>query len=305
MTRELERAYAACEAIARSHDENFPIGSRLLPRTERRHLAALYAYARGADDLADEPFRGDREAALAAWEHRLDDALAGREAPPVFRAVAHTIAERGLGAEPLRALLRAFRRDAAFEPFADFASLHAYCGDSANPVGRVVLGLFGVRDPAAFALSDDVCTGLQLANFCQDLSVDLARGRSYLPLDEVAAHEGAGLAIGQRATNPGFEALLERQIGRARAFLAAGEPLALRLPFRAAVEVRAFAGGGLRILDRVEALGGHILTERPTLARRELGTLVATSLGRTLRSHWRSPAGTTTRSARMRPKGTA
>lgn len=306
MSTDLDRAYAHCEAIARSHYENFTIGSRLLPRSERRHLAALYAFARGADDIADEPdFTGDRRAALDAWEGELDAALAGRTAGPVFRAVAHTVESRSLGAEPLRALLRAFRFDAAFEPFEDFSALAAYCADSANPVGRLVLGLFGVHDPVAVALSDDVCTGLQLANFCQDLSVDLPNGRSYLPAEEVRAHPGASRAMAGGEANPDFEALLSLQIERARRLLSSGEPLARRLPLRAALEVRMFAGGGLAILERVEALGGAILRRRPTLDRRDFGRLLARCAVRTLWSRVAPGLGTHALPAGAGGKGTS
>lgn len=282
MRPDVESAYAHCERIARRHYENFTIGSCLLPRSERRHLAALYAFARGADDIADEPeHAGDRAAALDAWEAALDDALGGRASGPVFVAVAHTLEARGLSDEPLRALLRAFRYDAAFEPFADFTALRAYCANSANPVGRLVLGLFGVTDERALALSDEVCTGLQLANFWQDLSVDLPRGRSYLPIDEVEACEGAGAALSERTGNPGFEELLGLQLERARRFLARGEALAARIPLRAALEVRTFAGGGLRIVGRVEALGSRVLRVRPRLQRGDYVTVLATSVART------------------------
>ncbi len=307
MTRDLDRAYAHCEQIVRSHYENFTVGSRLLPRAERRHLAALYAFARGADDLADEPdIEGDRLHALDDWEAELDAALAGRSAGPVFRAVAHTLEVRGLTDDPLRALLRAFRYDAAFEPFSDFEALRQYCRDSANPVGRLVLGLFGVRDPVSIALSDDVCTGLQLANFWQDLSVDLLRGRSYVPVADIALYEGAGLGLADRRGTPGFEALLALQLERARYFLGAGDELARRLSARASVEVRIFAGGGLRIIDRVEALGSRILRERPILGHGDFVQLLVSSVGLTGWSRLR-PGPSDSRGdvgpQRARPKG--
>ncbi len=268
MTSDLEGAYAVCEKIAAEHYENFTVASRVLPRSERCHLAALYAYARGADDIADEPgFPGDRAEALDAWEARLDDALAGRPAPPVFLATAHTVAARNLSDEPLRALLRAFRYDVAFAPFADFAALRAYCANSADPVGRLVLGLFGIRDDALFALSDDVCTGLQLANFWQDLSVDLAQERCYLPLDEIAALPGATDALARRESNEAFVQLLAQQLERTRRLLESGDVLADQLPMRAALQIRLFARGGLRIVAAVEALGGNILQRRPSLER--------------------------------------
>lgn len=306
MTQALDQAYAHCEKIAREHYENFTVGSRLLPRSERRHLAALYAYARGADDIADEPgFDGDRLAALDAWEAELDAALAGRSAEPVFRAVAHTVVSRRLSDEPLRALLRAFRYDAAFRPFADFAALRDYCRDSANPVGRLVLGLFGVHDGRCLALSDDVCTGLQLANFWQDLSVDLAAGREYLPQAEIDAHDGAREALATGRSNDGFGSLLGLQLDRARYYLSAGEELASLIPRRAALEVRMFAGGGLRIVERTEALGGEILNRRPTLGRSDFARLLVSSLTRTFLGSGATSAPRPARADGARPKGLA
>lgn len=306
MTEALDHAYAHCERIAQAHYENFTVGSRLLPRSERRHLAALYAYARGADDIADEPdFPGDRVAALCAWEAELDAALAGRSSAPVFQAVAHTVATRNLSDEPLRALLRAFRYDAEFRPFADFAALREYCRDSANPVGQLVLGLFGVHDARAVALSDDVCTGLQLANFWQDLSVDLPAGREYLPRCEIDAYEGAREALTTRRATPGFLALLGLQLDRARSFLQAGEELAGLLPRRAALEIRMFAGGGLRIVQRTQALGGEILQRRPKLRRTDFLALFVTTFVRTFLGSGVSPAPRSARVDGARPKGLA
>jgi squalene synthase HpnC len=249
-------------------------------------------------------FVGDRRAALDAWERELDEALVARPSGPVFRAVAHTVRERRLSDEPLRALLRAFRYDVDFQPFRDFDALRGYCRDSANPVGQLVLGLFGVCDARSVALSDDVCTGLQLANFWQDLSVDLAHGRSYLPTAEIEAFPGAGVAIADRSTNQGFEALLSLQLERARYFLSAGEELAARLPLRAAIEVRMFAGGGLRIVDRVEELSGRILTERPKLRRADFTRVLAGSVVRSVFPGSKAlDPRTSARPPRARPKG--
>lgn len=238
-----------------------------MPRAERRHLAALYAFARGADDIADEPDGpSDRVAALDRWEDELDRALAGESVEPVFVATAHTLDERGLDAGHLRALLRAFRYDAAFRPYEDFAALRAYCANSANPVGRLVLALLGVRDPVADELSDEVCTGLQLVNFWQDLSVDLPRGRMNLPLADLDTHPGARSALEQREANPAFRSLMALEIERARRSLLCGAELAARLPRRAAFEIRCFTGGGLAILDRVEAGVADLLRVRPKVS---------------------------------------
>lgn len=277
---EIRAAYAECERITSSHYENFGIGSWLLPASERRHLAALYAFARGADDIADEPDApADRLGALGRWEDELDRALAGESADPVFVATAHTIAERGLEVGELRALLRAFRYDADFRPYRDFAALRDYCRNSASPVGRLVLGLFGVRNPEADALSDEVCTGLQLANFWQDLSLDLSRGRSTLPLADLDAHPGARVAIERREANPAFRSLMQLQIERTRRSLRCGVELAALLPRRAAFEIHCFTGGGLAILEKVGAGIDDLLRVRPTLGALSRIRIFASALG--------------------------
>jgi len=187
----LERAYRVCERLARAHAENFPVASLLLPAPVRRHLAAFYAFARVADDWADEPGRGPvaaRQAALAAWRARLlapapDATLdgAGSEADAIFLALGHT--RRVLDLEPglLVRLLDAFERDLVQPAYDTWEDLLSYCRDSAEPVGRLVLAAAGDHDPAHAALSDRLCTALQLANHWQDLAVDLARGRIYAP----------------------------------------------------------------------------------------------------------------------------
>src|SRR5439155_11902408 len=185
----LRDAYVRCAAIARGHYENFTIGSWLLPRRLRRDLAAVYAFARGGDDIADEGPDAGRLARLAAWDAKL---LACAREPaasddPVFLALGHTIATHALPVETLRDLLRAFRRDAAGETarFATFADVLDYCRCSANPVGRIVLALFDYRDAEREACSDDICTALQLTNFWQDVAGDLERGRVYLPAEDL------------------------------------------------------------------------------------------------------------------------
>ena len=261
---ELSEAYARCETIAAAHYENFRIGSWLMPRENRRHLAALYAFARGADDLADEPDAPkDRLGALNRWEDELDRALVGESDEPVFIATAHTLRVKDLDSTYLRDLLHAFRYDATFVPYPDFESLRAYCGHSANPVGRLVLRLFDVRDSTADALSDEVCTGLQLANFWQDLSIDLPRGRSTLPVADLDAYPGARLALQTGEVNPAFRELMELEIGRTRRSLLCGYELAALLPRRAAFEIQCFTGAGLAIVDSIAAGVEGLLKHRP------------------------------------------
>jgi squalene synthase HpnC/squalene synthase HpnD len=265
----VENAYRVCARIARAHVENFAIGSQLLPRRTRHHLAALYAFARTADDVADEGRlpASERLAALDALERSLEACFAGRASEPIFVALAATASELALPIDPLRDLLRAFRRDVGFRGFATFEELRGYCRLSADPVGRLVLLLFGVRAPALHELSDQICTGLQLANFWQDLSVDLARGRLYLPHEDL---ERFGVSVTELAlsrTTHRVRRLLAFEVERARALLLAGSRLARHVEPRLALEVRLFAGGGLAILRRIERLGFEVLGARPALRR--------------------------------------
>jgi len=280
VTVSLDAAYRECERIARSHDENFTVGSWLLPRRMRRHLAALYAFARTADDVADEGAAAPhaRLAALAELERSLAEAFAGRATGPLFVALGATAAELELPIEPLRDLLTAFRRDVEFRPFATFEDLRGYCRCSADPVGRLVLRLFGHRDPALDALSDDVCTGLQLANFWQDLSVDLARGRLYVPLEDLDRFGIAEPELCLSRTTHRVRRLLAFEVDRARRLLASGSELARHVDRRLAYEVRLFAGGGLAILQRIESVGFEVLAARPALAARDKARVAVRAL---------------------------
>jgi phytoene synthase len=280
----LGEAYAHCARIARGHYENFTIGSWLLPRRLRHDLAAVYAFARGADDLADEGAApaAERLARLAAWEERLiacarDPARAGE---PIFLALGHTIARHALPLEPLRDLLAAFRRDAAGETaaFATFADLLAYCRCSANPVGRIVLALFGYRDPERQARADDICSALQLTNFWQDVAGDLARGRVYLPEEDLDRFPESRAALAARAANDDFRRLVAFEVARTRELFARGLSLAGMVHGRLAREVRLFARGGLTILRRIAAADYDVFAHRPTLTRGDLARLVLRGL---------------------------
>jgi len=280
--RALADAYAHCLQVARGHYENFTIGSWLLPRRLRRDLAAVYAFARGADDIADEGPDAGRLARLAVWDAKL---VACAQDPasvddPVFLALGDTITRHALPVETLRDLLRAFRRDAAGESarFASFADVLDYCRCSANPVGRIVLALFDYRDAERQARSDDICTALQLTNFWQDVAGDLERGRVYLPQEDVDRFPGSRDALARREATDAFRALLRFELARTRELFQRGLALATMVRRRLAIEVRAFAGGGLAILDRIEAVDGDVFRRRPTLSRRDLGRVVLRGL---------------------------
>lgn len=269
-------------APAVEHPENFPVASWLCPPALRPTVRAIYHYARTADDLADEGTApaAERLADLAAYRQALRLAMQGRVAADgpwaaVFGPLAGAIAQHGLPQRWLEALLDAFEQDVHGAPHPDRAALLAYCANSANPVGRLLLHLVGRGDdPQACAESDAICTALQLINFWQDLRVDLPRGRLYLPLADCAAHglEPAGLLAGQAP--PGLPRLVAELAAWARSLMLQGAGLPRRLPGRFAWEMRAVVQGGLMVLDRLAAQGHDALRQRPVLRRRDRLRLV-------------------------------
>ncbi|MEW6267882.1 MAG: squalene synthase HpnC [Thermodesulfobacteriota bacterium] len=278
--REVAAAYRACLRIAQAHYENFTVGSLLLPRAHRRHIAALYAFARAADDFADEGdvSREERLARLDAWEWALEEAYRGRPTEPIFVALADTAYRFTIPIAPFKRLLAAFRSDVDFRPFRTFDELRGYCRGSADPVGHLVLYLFGYRDERRQRLSDLVCTGLQLANFWQDVSVDARKGRVYVPLEDL---ERFGVTTDDLLAG-NFRAevrsLLRFEVERARSLLTEGAQLAEIVEPRLAREVRLFAGGGLAILRRIEGVDYDVLTRRPTLSKLDKLRLIAGGL---------------------------
>jgi squalene synthase HpnC len=283
----LGAAYAECEARARSHYENFPIGSWLLPRRLRQDLAAVYAFARLGDDVADEGVAtpAERLARLDELEARLERSAAdpAGSGDAVLLALGHTIARHELPLQPFRDLLTAFRRDAAGSTrrFATFADVVEYCRCSANPVGRIVLGLFGHRDEERAARADDVCTALQLTNFWQDVRADLAdRDRIYIPAEDLDRFPGSLESLGSGATTAPFRACMAFEVTRTRELFARGLLLADMVDGRLRREVRLFAHGGLAILDRIEAHDYDVLAHRPRLGRGDLARLVWKELWR-------------------------
>lgn len=290
---EVEEAYRHCWGVATSHYENFSVGSWLLPRRLRRHIAAIYAFARAADDIADEGTLApdDRVAALDAWDEKLQEAFAGRASGPVFVAVADTARRFDLPIDPFGMLLEAFRRDARFDGFENFAALREYCRHSADPVGHLILALFGYRDDERRELSDCICTGLQLANFCQDVAVDAAKGRLYVPRDELACFGCTAEQVARGELTASVRRLLRFQAGRARKLLREGLLLAELVEPRLRREVLLFAWGGLAILRAVEAADFDVFTCRPEVsgaakARLVLRALVSAAAGRLAAPGW-------------------
>jgi squalene synthase HpnC len=270
----LARAYGACEALARSHYENFPVASRLLPAAMRPHVAAVYAFARVADDIADEGAAppADRQARLRAWQNRLRRAVAEQvERPPEHRddliavAVGHSIRSFDLPLSLFDDLLSAFGQDTMTTRYTSWADVLDYCRRSANPVGRLVLRIAGYRDEALDRSSDALCTALQLTNFWQDFGRDWRAGRLYVPreVQDACGADESLLAAG-RITNPWARAL-ESSAAFTRERFAEGRAVCDGVRGRLRAELRFTWLGGMRILERVERDRFGALERRPTL----------------------------------------
>jgi squalene synthase HpnC len=276
-TYSLEEAVDYCRRLALAHYENFTVASWFLPRRLRPHMYVVYAYCRGVDDLGDEA-EGDRLALLDEWEAELRRAYEGNARHPVFVALAHTVRQFDIPPEPFLKLIEANRMDQRQGRYATYADLLRYCEHSANPVGHLVLYLFGYRDRERQRLADATCTGLQLANFWQDVSVDLEKGRIYIPLEDMRAYgyqEGDLLA---RKYDHRFRRLMAFEVGRARELFARGLRLVPMVQGRLRLDIKLFNLGGLAILDAIEAIDYDVLHRRPTLSRARKAALVLRGL---------------------------
>jgi squalene synthase HpnC len=284
----LAQAYEACATLAANHYENFPVASRLLPAAMRPHVAAVYAFARVADDIADEG--GDapdvRRARLRAWQQRLHDAAHGpRESSGaaqanvsrddlIFVALGHSMRELDLPLQLFDDLLSAFAQDTTTTRYDSWAELFDYCRRSANPVGRLVLRIGGYRDEAMDLSSDALCTALQLLNFWQDFGRDWRAGRLYVPRE---VYESAGASPGDLAAGrmtPAWADALARSIARTRALFDEGRLVCDGVRGRLKLELRFTWLGGSRMLDRVEQQRATLLTDRPTLGARDIPPLL-------------------------------
>jgi squalene synthase HpnC len=261
------------------HYENFPVASLLLPATMRRHIAAVYAFARTADDFADEgqlPAE-ERRRLLDGWRRRLRQAAAvavpGEPPEPgeppdvvrLFQAVGRSIREKSLPVELFEDLLSAFRQDVDVTRYSTWSQLLVYCRQSANPVGRLVLRIADQRDARFDQWSDCICTALQLTNFWQDLKIDCDRGRIYLPSEILEAHGASERDLAEGRITSGWRAALDEVVARTRELFHRGRPLCQAVGGRLRYELRATWLGGMRILDRLEASGFDVIGNRPVL----------------------------------------
>ena len=279
----LSDARRYCRQLALGHYENFPVATWLLPRDVQPHFFAIYSYCRWADDLADEiedPVEALR--LLAWWEDRFHECFSrskeklpastastqpDRCIHPVFVALEPTIREHRLPAKPFLDLISAFRQDQTVHEYDTFEDLRGYCRRSADPVGRLILYLFGLANEQNFIWSDSICTGLQLANFWQDRGRDVARGRHYLPREDRIRFDYDESAYAMRATNASFLELMTFEVERAKMLLLTGRPLVRQFPRRLRVDIELFIRGGLGILNRISTDGYRVWDKRPALSK--------------------------------------
>jgi phytoene synthase len=261
---ELREAYAACEALAKSHYENFPVASNLMPSHLRPHVAAVYAFARTADDFADEPGYEPEERLrlLADWRRRLHDRS---DRSPEFVALHDTIDRFKLPVQLFDDLLDAFNQDVTTTRYSTWTEVLDYCRRSANPVGRLVLRLSGYTDDDLDRRSDAVCTALQLTNFWQDLAIDWPRGRLYVPEEIWRRHRADVSALDAGQLTPEWKAALQDCGARTRALFQDGRAVADGVSGRLRYELRATWLGGTRILDRLDRSGFDVFRARPKL----------------------------------------
>jgi squalene synthase HpnC len=295
----LHEAQEYCARLAHSHYENFSVVTWFLPRHLHQHFYNVYAYCRISDDLGDEVGHPEQSLALLdAWESELnatylslaDKLLADspERSPvsprhPVFIALRETIRECGIPRQPFADLLTAFRQDQSVGRYPTFDDVLGYCRYSANPVGHLVLYVCGYRDAERQQLSDYTCTALQLANFWQDVAVDYAKGRIYLPLEDLAKYGVSESDIAQRRATPAFLEMMKFEVARAREWFHKGLALARVVEKYLAIDIELFSRGGLEILNAVERQGYDVLARRPAISKpRKLWLVGRAALGKLL-----------------------
>ena len=275
-------AYEHCERLARTHYENFTVGSWLLPRDTRKHFYSIYAFCRFVDDLGDA-FQGDRHQALDYWEEETEACYSGTPRDPYMVAVRETIRSFDIPKEPFLRLIKANRMDQTSKRHATYEDLSYYCQHSANPVGHLVLYVCGYRDDERQRLSDFTCTALQLANFWQDVVRDYALGRIYIPLEDLHRFEYTEEELARGKVTDNFRRLMAFEVDRARELFERGLPLVERIDGSFKLDVALFSKGGMSVLDSIERQGYDVLPMRPVVGKGKklrllLGTLLKLKL---------------------------
>ena len=284
----LHRSYTPAQAeiytrwLATNHYENFHVVSFLLPKRLHQDFFNVYAYCRWADDLGDEIGNTAESLRLLEWwRGELDAMYAGHATHPVFLALRGTIGRHAIPKEPFAHLIEAFVRDQTVTRYRAWEDLFGYCRYSANPVGRLVLYLCGYSDSTRQRLSDATCTALQLANFWQDVTVDLLKDRVYIPLEVMARHGYSTEELFARHDTPAFRAVMREIVDKAQELFIAGLPLSRMVDRRLALDIDLFSRGGMRILEKIKARDYDVLCGRPAITRMERLGLLLRSLART------------------------
>jgi squalene synthase HpnC len=280
----LAEAQAYCQRLARSHYENFSVATWFLPERLRQHFYNVYSYCRISDDLGDEV--GEPAASLLLldqWQIELAACYAGKPRHPVFVALADTVSQFDIPQHEFSDLLTAFRQDQTVTRYETFNDLLGYCLNSANPVGHLVLYLCGYRDAERQKLSDFTCTALQLANFWQDVSVDYAKGRIYLPLESLRKYGVSEDDLANNRNTPAFCDMMRFEVERAREWFRQGQPLVGKVNKELAIDLDLFSRGGLEILNAIEKQGFAVLGRRPSISKaRKLALVARAALGKLL-----------------------
>jgi len=275
----LDRAYEFCEKLARSHYENFPVGSVLIPSRLRKHVYAIYAFARTADDFADEGYgqgytERERLDLIEEWRLMLRQSETGDSRHPIFVALAATRTEFDLPLALFEDLLSAFAQDVTVNCYEGFGQLLDYCRRSANPIGRLILLLFGYRDDERLRWSDEICSALQLANHWQDVAVDLQKDRVYLPEEDMSRFDLTADDLRTQRIDERFRRMMKFEVERAREMFVRGKPLCTLVSGRLGLELRSVWLGGMRILERIEENGYDVFKRRPVISSSDKITIL-------------------------------
>ena len=272
----IDSSFKYCEQIAKGHYENFPVASLLLPKEKRKYVYAIYAFARAADDFADEEGieggAAKRLALLDEWNGKLRDCYSGKAYDPIFIALAKTVEDNRIPIEPLENLLNAFRQDVVKQRYTRFEELLDYCKNSANPVGRLVLMIFGCHDEEFFKYSDKICTALQLTNFWQDIEVDLRKERIYLPAEDITKFGYSYKELELKQENESFRSLVKFEVERTKKIFDEGRKL-IDMTAAAGKELKKLSkelkltwNGGTTILKKIEEINYNVLNQRPRIS---------------------------------------
>jgi squalene synthase HpnC len=280
----VDGAYAYCEEFVRAHHEIYPVASRFVPAPLRPHLMAVYAFARSADDFADEPqYEGRRTEALDRWGEELHRAAHGEATHPVFIALCDTIERRDLPVPPFEDLLSAFRTDMDVRRYSTFSALRSYTARSADPVGRTLLALFGYREPELVRFADEISTALQLTNFWQDVAADAARDHIYIPAEDLHFFGVTEADIKTLKPTKPIRELLRYQVARTRALYERGRPLLGKLGNDLKLELALIWLVGTTLLEKIEDAEYDVFSQRPSIGKRDKARIMAKAA-----KHWAS-----------------